>query len=321
MLKINSNIIGWSGVRQLALILLVPLFLATNVQSAWAINLLTNTARAKATAPGGAIDGVLSGTDTVDIDVVNKDPKYTVNKTSVDGITTNGGAGVNAAGDTIIYTIAVANTGNVTLSAPVLTDPGPVFGGVAKTGTYTIPATPTSGDTGANGIFSIGEIWTYQITYTLTQADVNNAAAGAGPLAGTVNNTVSVVTNDPQGTAAPIDPVATSDPTENRTITPISTMTIDKRVAISTDGGTTFVPAVGGETLNVGDRVRYSYVVTNTGTVTLSNINIEETAFTGTGGIAAITPAAGPASLAPLASATIGANDYTLTQADIDALQ
>jgi hypothetical protein len=321
MLKIKSKSIGWSSVRQLALILLVPFFMVSNVQSASAINLLTNTARAKATAPGGAVDGVLSSTDTVDVDVVNKDPKYTVNKSSVDGTTTNGGSGVDAAGDTIVYTIAVTNTGNVTLGDPALTDPGPKFGNVAATGSYTIPAAPTSGDTGGDGVFSIGEVWSYQVTYTLTQADVNNAAAGVTPYVGTVSNTVTAVVLDPQGVTAPIDPIITSDPTDDRTITPTTTMTIDKQVAISTDGGTTFVPAVGGETLNVGDQVRYSYVVTNTGTVTLSNINVEETAFTGVGGTAAIVPLAGPSSLAPGASVTIGANDYTLTQVDIDTLQ
>jgi hypothetical protein len=321
MLKIKSKTIGWPSVKQLALVLLVPFFMATNVQSASAINLLTNTARAKATAPGGATDGVLSDPDTVDIDVVDKDPKYTVNKSSVDGTTTNGGTGVDAAGDTIVYTIAVTNTGNVTLSNLALTDPGPLFGGVAGTGAYVIPGTATSGDTGTDGIFAIGETWSYQITYTLTQADVNNAAAGVGLLAGAVSNTVSVAVEDPKGDPAVIDPAIASDPTDDRTLTATSTMTIDKQVAISTDGGTTFTAAVGTEELNVGDQVRYSYVVTNTGTVTLSNINIEETAFTGEGGIASIVPLTGPATLAPGASVTIGANDYTLTQTDIDTLQ
>ena len=321
MKKIMTNKKGWPGVKQLALILLVPLFMAGSAQTASAINLLTNTAKAKATAPSGAVDGVVSNDDTVDIDVVNKDPKYVVNKSSNDGITSNGGAGVDAAGDTILYTITVNNTGNVTLANPALTDPGPKFGGVAGTGAYTIPSSASSGDTLTDGIFSIGETWSYDITYTLTQTDVDNAALGVGPLAGTVSNTVSVVVNDPQGTPAPRDPVIASDDTDDRTITPTSTLTIDKKVAISTDGGVTFTPATGSETLNVGDQVRYSYDVMNTGTVTLSNVNVEETAFTGTGGISAITPAAGPATLAPGITVTIGANDYTLTQADIDALQ
>lgn len=320
MLKIKSKTIGWSRVKQLALMLLVPLLLAANVQSASAINLLTNTAKARATAPGGLPNAIESATDTVDVDVVNKDPEYTVNKSSVDGFTTNGGTGVDAAGDTIIYTIAVANTGNVTLGDPALTDPGPKFGNVAAAGTYTIPANPTAGDTGNDGVFSIGETWSYQITYTLTQTDVNNAAAGVTPYVGTVSNTVSAVVLDLQGATAPLDPDFTSVLTVDRTITPTTTMTIDKQVAISIAGGP-FVAAVGGETLNVGDQVRYSYVVTNTGTVTLANVNVLETAFTGVGGTAAIVPAAGPATLAPGASATITANDYTLTQADIDTLQ
>ena len=70
--------------------------------------------------------------------------------------------------------------------------------------------------------------------------------------------------------------------------------------------------------LVAGDVINYSYVVTNTGNVTISGISVSETAFTGTS--TAPTPAGGLTTLAPGASTTYTAT-YTVTQGDIDALQ
>lgn len=65
-----------------------------------------------------------------------------------------------------------------------------------------------------------------------------------------------------------------------------------------------------------GDVVTYSFVVTNTGDLTVSGLHVDETAFSGTGAVSAI---ACPATiLAPLAGTTCTAS-YTLTQADVDA--
>ena len=66
----------------------------------------------------------------------------------------------------------------------------------------------------------------------------------------------------------------------------------------------------------VGETITYSFSVTNTGNVTLTNVNVSD-AHSGTGSLSAITPAS-IASLAVGASQTFTAT-YVVTQADIDA--
>jgi uncharacterized repeat protein (TIGR01451 family) len=61
-------------------------------------------------------------------------------------------------------------------------------------------------------------------------------------------------------------------------------------------------------------------VITNTGTVTLSNVTVDEGAFTGSGSLSAPTCPADALSMAPSAQVTCTAT-YVLTQADIDAGQ
>jgi uncharacterized repeat protein (TIGR01451 family) len=71
-------------------------------------------------------------------------------------------------------------------------------------------------------------------------------------------------------------------------------------------------------TLVVGGTLHYSYLVTNSGNVTLAPVTINETAFTGSGPRPVPVCPAGAASLAPGAQVTCTAT-YTVTQADVDA--
>lgn len=298
-----------------ALLTMLVLFGATQSHAAS----LNNRAHATGSAPGGG--AVNSLPDEVQLNITPKNPEYTVNKSVVAGTVTNGtnNATVDAAGDTLVYSIVVDNTGNVSLDIASITDPGPTFGGTLHTGAYVLPSapfTPSSGDTDSDGELDVNETWTYQITYTLTQADVDNAVAGGG----LVDNTVALVANDQQAVAATLN-AAGSDLTASITITPTSDMTVDKTAVVSTDGGTTFAPMGPTQTLNEGDIVRYSYLVTNTGNTTITNISIAEDLFNGTGGTGVIHPTGTIASLIPGASDTLVAPDYTVTQADIDNLQ
>ncbi|WP_233353696.1 DUF7507 domain-containing protein [Hellea balneolensis] len=68
--------------------------------------------------------------------------------------------------------------------------------------------------------------------------------------------------------------------------------------------------------VQAGDVITYSYAVTNTGNVSMSNVTISD-AHSGAGTLSAISPAS-VATLAPGASTTFTAT-YTVTQADIDA--
>lgn len=311
---------GLTGLWQriLAFAVLVPVMAIALSASAYAAN-LTNTARARATAPGGVTNAVVSTTDTVNIPVITKTPKYTVVKSVAVGITTNGTGGIaDAPGDTLVYSFTVNNTGNVSLTNIVLTDPGPLFGGIARTGTFNLGAATPTKSLNADADIDVTENWVYTVTYTLTQADVDNAvAAGA---TNNVTNTVSATAKDPQGVN--VTPTALgSTLTVTTTITPNGAMTIAKTAKIKKSGSTGgFVAIVGTDRLEAGDQVQYSYLVTNTGNVTLTGVNVNETAFTGNGGIVPPAPTGGASTLTPAATTTF-VSVYTVTQADVDALQ
>jgi uncharacterized repeat protein (TIGR01451 family) len=78
------------------------------------------------------------------------------------------------AGDVLTYSIAVANTGNVTLTGLTVTDQ--VESNAATTATH------VSGDVDGDGNLDVGEIWNFTVTYTLTQEDLDSRGGGDGLL-------------------------------------------------------------------------------------------------------------------------------------------
>ena len=66
--------------------------------------------------------------------------------------------------------------------------------------------------------------------------------------------------------------------------------------------------------------INYTYLVTNTGNVTISGVDVNETAFNGTGTPVPNPTTVGSTTLAPGGTVTFTAS-YTVTQADIDTLQ
>lgn len=258
---------------------------------------LNNTANATGTPAAGTLT---PPTDSLSIPVQPKSPSYTVVKSVVSMTTSNGAVNTQTDGlDVITYSYVVANTGNVSLSGVALTDPGVSFNGGAANALTTGP-TLASGDLNTNTILDVGETWTYSATYILSQANVD-ASAG---VANGVSNTVSASANDPQSVAVAPTP-AGSTQTATTTIPATPSLTIDKTA--NTAGP-----------LIVGQVVSYSFLVTNTGNVTVNGIAVNETAFNGSG--VAPVPAGGSATLAPGASTTFTAT-YTVTQTDIDNLQ
>ena len=180
-----------------------------------------------------------------------------------------GAPSANAVGATIAYSFLVTNTGNVTLSSIAVSDPK--VGAVSCPVTTLAPGVPT----------------TCTATYTLTQADVD---------AGTVLNTA---------TASGLPPVTATNPV------PVSvTANGQVQVAIPAAPSFTFDKQAGTPSgFNSGDTILYSFVVTNTGNVTLSSIAISDaTVGTITCPVTALAPAA----------TTICTATYTLTQTDVD---
>ncbi|WP_328608846.1 LPXTG cell wall anchor domain-containing protein [Amycolatopsis sp. NBC_00345] len=189
------------------------------------------------------------------------------------------------AGQTVTYSFVVTNTGNQTLTAVTVRETA--FSG---TGQLSPLSCPGGGATVAS--LAPGEQAVCTATYTLTQSDVDS---------GRVTNTAVATGTPPEGGEPP-----TSDPSTVVVPTPPdAALTLAKTASPGT------VTAAGQE-------VTYSFVVTNTGNVTLSPVTIRETHFTGSGeGPKPVCPD-GAASLAPGEHVTCTAT-YTVTQSDVDA--
>lgn len=285
-----------SSSRFLMTTAIATVFALSSVSASYAA--LSNTAEATGTPAAGTL---VNPNSTLNIPVAAKTPKYTTVKSVVSMTTSNGASASQTDGlDVITYQYVVDNTGNVTLSGVALTDAGPTFNGSAATNTLSA-ITRVSGDTNSNNLLEPTETWTYTATYILAQADVNNSAG----VASGVSNTVVAVANDPQGTPAVQDTGTVL--TATTTIPAAPSLSIVKTA--DTAGP-----------LTVGQVINYSYLVTNTGNVTISGVDVNETSFNGTGTPVPNPTTTGSTTLAPGGTVTFTAS-YTVTQADIDTLQ
>ncbi len=211
-----------------------------------------NTATATGTDPN---ETDVSATDSVTVGIP-PEPAITLDKQAIDPV---GGS----AGDSVDYTFTVTNTGNVTLTTVVVTDP--------MVGAVTCPVTTLAST----------ESTTCTATYTLTQADVD---------AGEVVNTAIVTGVDPNQTE-----VSATD-TVTTPITQTPGIALDKIA-------TAKAPVA------VGDTIDYTFVVTNTGNITLVDIEVSDPML-GTVTCPATT-------LAPGESMTCTAPPYTVTAQDV----
>jgi len=225
---------------------------------------------------------------TCTITTLTQTPKMTITK---DGsYVDNNGNGITDLGDTIVYTFVVANTGNVALSNVIITD------------------TNASVSGGPLATLAVGasDATTFSASHTITQADIN---------AGIVYNLATVTGTDLSGnpiTATSTDPTpCTTCPTDPNCLTcTITTLTQTPRMTITKDGS--YVDNNGNGVTDLGDTIVYTFVVTNTGNVALSNVTVTDINATVSGG--------------PLATLAVGASDattfsasHTIAQADINA--
>ncbi|CAA9200440.1 DUF7507 domain-containing protein [Flavobacterium collinsii] len=198
--------------------------------------------------------------------------------------------GITNVGDVINYTFVVKNTGNVTLTNVTVTDNNAVITG-GPLATLEVGASNTTTFTGV---------------HTLTQSEIN---------VGNVYNLATATGTPPSGT--PVTGTST-DPTPCATCTidpscptcTITPLTQTPSIAITKDGS--YVDANADGITNVGDVINYTFVVKNTGNVTLTNVTVTDNNAVITGG--------------PLATLGVGTSDttiftgvHTLTQSDINA--
>ena len=204
---------------------------------------VNNTASVVGTAP----DGTTVDASQTDVQaLIDLSPEISIEKTSDDP-----SDGTWDLGDTITYTIAVENTGNVTLSDVTVTD---ILESLATPAdTLSLTSGPAYSGTGTfDGVLDVGETVSYEATFEITQAAVD---------AGGVKNTASVTAKDSKGN--PLTPVSDS---ETNTINRNADMSVAKTIT-----------GIGGNTdgkIGVGDVIQYKVVVTNEGNVTLTNIQV-----------------------------------------------
>ncbi|WP_143653704.1 DUF7507 domain-containing protein, partial [Streptosporangium subroseum] len=223
---------------------------------------------------------VASGTPPTGPAVTSAPSTVTVTATTAPGLTvvkTVLPSTVTAAGQTVTYSYLVTNTGNVTLTGAGVVDTA--FSGSGTPPVISCPVTTLAPQATT----------TCTSTYVITQADID---------AGSVANTAVASGTPPTG------PAVTSSP---------SSVT----VAVADDVSLTLVKTASPSTVSAaGQAVTYSYLVTNTGNVTLSGVGATDTVFSGSGTPGVVTCPV--TTLAPQASTTC-TGTYVTTQADVDA--
>uniref|UniRef100_UPI001BDABABE DUF7507 domain-containing protein n=1 Tax=Pedobacter sp. B4-66 TaxID=2817280 RepID=UPI001BDABABE len=176
-------------------------------------------------------------------------PAITLTKNTVIGT-------YNKVGDVINYVLKVKNTGNVTLTNVNITDTNADAGSI-------LPSTIAT--------LNVGAEVTVNAKHTLTQIDLNK---------GFVYNIADVQAKDPKGGDVkatskdnnPAYPNAPIDPT-----CPTCTITeIQQKASIALIKKVTNVGTGENGTFVLGDQIEYTFTITNTGNVTLSNLVLND---------------------------------------------
>ena len=151
---------------------------------------------------------------------------------------------VDEAGDVIEYAIEVTNTGGVTLTNIVVTDP------------------LTGGEIGTIASLEPGETQTFQTSYTVTQDDIDSNA-----------------TNEPDNSQAGyIDNTATADSDQTDPVDDSETVQVLQNASITIDKVVIDVGGDGpdGSADAAGDVISYEITVTNNGNQTLDNVVVTD---------------------------------------------
>jgi uncharacterized repeat protein (TIGR01451 family) len=255
-LKSRSSPVGFPrglGVSALTLALFAS-------QAGPAFAAIDNTATANGTPSSGTLT---PPTASASVPVAPAGPKLSVVKTAGAAVET-GSDGVINAGDTITFTYVITNIGNVTINSVAPVDVGPTFNTITGTGSlgaFTLVSTTNGATAGAT--LAVNESGTYTAIYTLSALDAYRAAGI--PLAGTpVQNSATATGSPVTGTLAAVTPSTA------KTIIPANPkMSIAKSFVFTTDTGTL-------TKADVGDVITYTYVVTNTGNVSITSLSIND---------------------------------------------
>lgn len=198
-------------------------------------------------------------------------------------------------GDTIIYRYTVTNPGNITETNIVVDDSVPTFDGVAGTGSFISDPTVVSGSAAS---LAPGDTVIFESTYELTDADAYRAATAIDP---TISVASSATANSDNYTMPGIDAAIVTTG-----VIPVASVAIAKNYSFQSDPS-------GNLTADVGDEILYSYQITNTGNVPVTEVYISDSHENGEAGAATFDSSgfAGPLGTAP------GSWDIAVTTPDV----
>ncbi|PHQ27682.1 hypothetical protein CJ305_18825 [Leeuwenhoekiella nanhaiensis] len=207
-------------------------------------------------------------------------------KTSVLG--DENGDGFAQAGETIVYTFTVTNTGNTTVSDISIDD--------AKLALADLVIEPSTLAPGESGVATA--------TYTITQADIDAKSVSNTAIATGTDPFENEVTDVSDNGDETTDDDGNGDPTDDPTVTDLPALS-----SLSAEKSVTFSDENGNLATDAGETLIYTFTVTNTGNTTLYDVLIEDPLVEVTGG---------PIDLAPGASdSSTFTAVYTITAADI----
>ena len=215
-------------------------------------------------------------------------------------------------GDEINYTITLANTGNVTLTSPTMTDTLTGANNVALD--LTSGPTFDGGDLDSDGQLDVGETWSYIAQFVINQTAIDAggvANTAVGSATGPENTSISDISDDTN------DDPADGDPTETPLAgAPAIGLVKASVLDLGTDGVAT-----------VGDVITYTYTLSNLGNVSILDPVLSETAFSGTGPAPVPSLQSGGSVIGGTTAPDLAVGNvpmvytatYALTQQDIDA--
>ena len=239
----------------------------------------SNTVVVTASSPGNTNDVTDTSDDGDDSDGNTSDDPTLVSITALPGVEAtktaaviDNGDGNTGAGDTIVYTITVENTGGTSLSNislnDVLTD-----GNGGNLSLTSGPAFVSSSASSAQGLLAVNEIATYVATYTISNAaantpSINNRVTVTASSPGNNNNVTDISDNGNDGDGN------TEDDQTVVTIDPVPVLEVTKTASVTDNGDGYTGP---------GDVINYVITVENKGNVTLSSLTVTDSLTDGNG--------------------------------------
>ncbi|HTM54546.1 MAG TPA: VCBS repeat-containing protein, partial [Pirellulales bacterium] len=212
------------------------------------------------------------------------DPQIAINKVTVDGGTSGDGLNIHA-GEAISWRYTVTNVGNIALCNVSVTDNQPGVTPVLQ-----------SGDTNNNSKLDLGETWVYTANGTAVTGNYSNTGTASGKFTDSNGHSRTDTATDASSYFGAVPQIAVKD-------------------QVSVDNGVTWLDAdvATGPTALAGSPVKFRVIVTNTGNVALSNVNVSDTAFAFTGVVTSLAVGASDVSDIYTTSATVGQHEDTAT--------